>query len=411
MNTMKPILQKVISGVLGDASRFPLQHRILNATNALTAIILMIAVVMNSSVGLSIWISATCLLFAILCGVLWYQGRMRLMCKQVVPFTISLILIMEPIIYFMGGGSDGGILYYMSLSIMASILIIEPHQRIRVTGLFLFEITAQLMLESVYPDLVIPYPSSTARVGDILSSMLLASFGYALGTIIIFDNFRAFKGRLVAEKRRTDKLLRSSMPKNIASQLLTGSRMLQESHADVSVMFAEIVNFSQLVSSHDPRHLIPALDTLFSRFDSMVTKLNLEKVKSVGEVYMVVAGIPGTRRDHGDACCELAEQMLAVTRSQTLAGAPIALRIGIHTGPVTAGVIGKLRMHYDLWGSTVNIAARLQTICEPGFILVSDTTNTILGKDWNTKSLGLTDIRGVGLLRTYSVLPKSASLA
>jgi class 3 adenylate cyclase len=179
------------------------------------------------------------------------------------------------------------------------------------------------------------------------------------------------------ERERAERLLRNVLPDAIAQRLgdmpTEGAAYIADGLDDVAVLFADIVGFTEQAGRIPPNELVATLDDLFARFDAIADQFGLEKIKTVGDEYMAVAGAPDPTADTALAAAEMGlaiDEELAGLRWPT--GDPIAVRVGIATGPAVAGVIGRRKFAYDLWGDTVNLASRLESNSEPGRILVSE---------------------------------------
>ncbi len=191
------------------------------------------------------------------------------------------------------------------------------------------------------------------------------------------------------QQEQTERLLLNILPSPIAERLKFQENTIADSFAEVTVLFADIVNFPEIASQTSPTELVKLLNKIFSLFDQLADQYQLEKIKTIGDAYMVVGGLPIPREDHAEAIAEMALDMQAlISKFQTLDGEPFRLRIGINTGPVVAGVIGIKKFIYDLWGDTVNIASRMESHGITGGIQVTDTTYQILqGKYLNSVEL------------------------
>jgi len=175
------------------------------------------------------------------------------------------------------------------------------------------------------------------------------------------------------------------------------------------VLFADITRFTQRAAGQPPQQLLRFLDALFSRFDALADRHGVEKIKTIGDAYMVASGVPGARADQADALAHMALDMMAVARELSSADADLNLRIGIASGPLVAGVMGKKRQIYDLWGDTVNLASRLESHGIEGEIQVDAATYRLLKPRFTLVTRGQVAIKGKGLLTTY--LLKSARRA
>jgi class 3 adenylate cyclase len=181
--------------------------------------------------------------------------------------------------------------------------------------------------------------------------------------------------QLQAEQKKSERLLLNILPKSIADRMKDGETTIADSHPDVTVMLADLVGFTTLSAHVGPEQVVQLLNEIFSAFDLLAAKHGLEKIKTIGDAYMVAGGISLPRPDHAEASAELALEMQAENeRLNHEYDTSVRLRIGICTGPVVAGVIGRGRFAYDLWGETVNIACRLESNGESGKIQIAEST-------------------------------------
>jgi adenylate cyclase len=211
-----------------------------------------------------------------------------------------------------------------------------------------------------------------------------------------------YQQSLVAEKERSERVLLNILPTSIARRLQDQTDPIADAFPDASVLFADIVGFTRLTAATSPSELVRQLDLLFGEFDRLVEVHGLEKIKTVGDAYMVAGSIPEADAGHVQAMAKLAMEMLAAARRFSVAeGVDLQLRIGLHTGPVVAGVIGKKRFLYDIWGDTVNVAARLESQGIAGRVQVSDEVRNRLGAEWPIDDRGIIEIRGRGPMHTW----------
>lgn len=203
-------------------------------------------------------------------------------------------------------------------------------------------------------------------------------------------------------QKQTDTLLLKILPSPIADRLKLGQETIADSFAEVTVLFADIVNFTQLSATIPPQELVALLNEIFSEFDRLAEKHGLEKIKTIGDAYMVVGGLPFPREDHAVAVAEMALDMLKeIANFRSHHHQPFTMRIGFHTGPVVAGVIGTKKFIYDLWGDTVNVASRMESHGLPGHIQVTETTYQVLRHQYLFKKRGQVEIKGRGQMATY----------
>jgi len=209
----------------------------------------------------------------------------------------------------------------------------------------------------------------------------------------------------IAELKGFERLLLNILPRSIALRLKEGERIIADSLSEVTVLFADLVGFTRFADQVKPEVLVRMLNQVFSSFDELALRFGLEKVKTIGDAYMLVGGAPDPRKDHAEAVAEMALAMLAVlAQFNKEACKDLRMRIGMHTGPVVAGVIGSQKYAYDLWGSTVNTASRMESSGMPGRIHVSEATYSRLHQRYNLEERGLIMVKGIGEIRTYFLL-------
>ncbi|MEO0410108.1 MAG: adenylate/guanylate cyclase domain-containing protein [Cyanobacteria bacterium P01_A01_bin.135] len=214
------------------------------------------------------------------------------------------------------------------------------------------------------------------------------------------------------ERRKSEQLLLNILPPPIAARLKSGQREIADGFADATVLFADLVNFTQLAEAKSPQELVVLLNQIFSAFDQLTEKYRLEKIKTIGDSYMAVGGLPMQRPDHAEAIAELALSMIQeVKRFNRVTGEQVEIRIGINTGPVTAGVIGTKKFIYDLWGDTVNIASRMESHGLVDTIQVSEATYERLRHRYWFRPRPNVPVKGKGTMTTYLLMGRSTPTA
>jgi class 3 adenylate cyclase len=212
-------------------------------------------------------------------------------------------------------------------------------------------------------------------------------------------------GELTREKQTSERLLLNVLPAPVADRLKTGEHLIVDRFDAVSVLFADIVGFTTLSSRTTPEALVTMLNELFSTFDGLAERHGLEKIKTIGDAYMVVAGVPQPVADHATAITHMALDMIASIEAYARRNAsPLTIRVGIHTGSVVAGVIGTKKFIYDLWGDTVNTASRMESHGVPGRIHVSEATYLLLAGSFDFEPRAPIEVKGKGTMQTYLVI-------
>jgi class 3 adenylate cyclase len=207
---------------------------------------------------------------------------------------------------------------------------------------------------------------------------------------------------LANEQKKSEALLLNILPASIAERLKKHPHTIADAFDETSILFADIVGFTILSERIPPEELVTILNELFSMFDDLTEKHGLEKIKTIGDAYMVVAGLPKRRHDHAEAIAAMALDMRqAMAEYNTTSDNSLQIRIGIHSGPVVAGVIGKKKFAYDLWGDAVNTAARMESHGIPGEIQVTQATYELLKDKFAFEERGSIDVKGKGPMQVY----------
>ncbi len=208
--------------------------------------------------------------------------------------------------------------------------------------------------------------------------------------------------RLLAEERaRSEVLIANMLPAPIAERLRDHSTVIAEYHPDVTVLFADIVHFTPYAAANSPETVVGLLNRVFSKFDQLVEVAGIEKIKTVGDAYMAVGGVPIFRPDHLEATVDFGLQMI-----KAAAEFDVEIRVGIHSGDAMAGVIGTKKYLYDLWGSTVNTASRMESTGIPGKIQVTEAEAARLCEKYMLEERGSIEVKGIGMTRTFFVVDK-----
>ncbi len=210
---------------------------------------------------------------------------------------------------------------------------------------------------------------------------------------------------LEEEKARSQALLLNILPQQIVDRLEAGETVIADRFPQVTVLFSDLVGFTEISSKLDAQVVVSELNALFSRFDALCEGFGVEKIKTIGDAYLAVGGLPGTDPDHVRAVAGLALEMVDAIRVPAATEGPgWRIRIGIHTGPAVAGVIGTRKFVYDVWGDTVNVASRLEASAEPNRIHVSQAVAQGLRGSFDLESRGTVDLKGKGETSSYVLL-------
>jgi len=215
------------------------------------------------------------------------------------------------------------------------------------------------------------------------------------------------KELLEVEQLKTEKLMLNILPRPIADRLKRGEKNISGSYPDVTILFSDLVGFTKMSSQTSATDLVKLLNDLFTRFDKRADALGVEKIKTIGDAYMAVAGLPIPRPDHAQLCAELALGMFDDLKAFNQEnGKELDMRIGLNSGPVVAGVIGYTKFSYDLWGNTVNTASRMESTSKPGRVQVSPATYEAIKNDFVVEDGGLMECKGLGEILTHLLVSK-----
>jgi adenylate cyclase len=239
-----------------------------------------------------------------------------------------------------------------------------------------------------------PWMITSCHVSVVIGILLISS--------VFVQSIARAEQHLSAANSVLESLLSNMLPASIAERLRREGKTFADGYAECSVLFVDIVGFTELTRRLDPHALVRLLDEIFSRFDELTDKLGLEKIKTIGDAYMVAAGLPVERPDHAHACVELAMAIRAVIKEY----AGLKVRIGINSGNVVAGIIGKRRFIYDLWGDTVNIASRMESQGLADEIQISKRTAELIADKFETTERGFIQIKGGSQVPVFLVAGK-----
>ncbi|MFB2891926.1 adenylate/guanylate cyclase domain-containing protein [Aerosakkonemataceae cyanobacterium BLCC-F50] len=266
-------------------------------------------------------------------------------------------------------------------------------------------------LVPVFTPLLAVVAAAVVSIGQVLWQNLMLSYrqleDYARN---LEEKVEARTQELFLEKERSEKLLLNILPKSIAEKLKTNQSSIAEYFEEATILFSDIVGFTQVSSQISPIELVELLNQMFSLFDRLTEKYNLEKIKTIGDAYMVVGGLPIPQENHVQLVAEMAlEMQLKMQELQNYSENSFQIRVGIHCGPVVAGVIGTKKFVYDLWGDTVNVASRMESTGTPGKIHVSSSIYEKLKEEFIFEKRDIITVKGKGEMQTYWLIGKGAN--
>jgi adenylate cyclase len=274
---------------------------------------------------------------------------------------------------------------------LAALMIFGRREALAWFGVFVFTV----IWSAAVPNFIEPTYDAPTSVSDIAQSLI--GVGVVIMAITLY--FVRQRDRF---QQQSDDLLHNILPDAIVARLKDDRSMIVDDFPESTVLFADVVGFTPMSAGMSPPELVGLLNSLFTKFDEFVGDLGLEKTKTVGDEYMVAAGVPLPRPDHAEVIAELALRIRDHVAREDVDGHHIELRIGINSGPVVAGIIGTHKFSYDLWGDTVNTASRMQSEGIPGQIQVSSATEILLrGTGFVCEPRGIISVKGKGDMETF----------
>lgn len=323
-------------------------------------------------------------------------------------FTQLVMLLVMP--FFMqwvigGFEASSGIAIWAILSPVGALLILGYRQSLPWFALFVGLVGVSWLMNSTFAANALPIP---ARLKDLYFAMNLLGTATILYSVMSY--FQSQKelvmGTLAEEQIKTDNLLLNVLPASVANKLKNNDFDTARNHEAVTIMFADMVNFTEISADMTATALINLLNQVFTRFDDLTEKYGIEKIKTIGDSYMVVSGAPEPRADHAEVIVQMAldiEEILAEISASS--GKDLKMRIGINSGPVVSGVIGSHKFSYDLWGDTVNVASRMEQTGVPGKIQVTKAVYQLLKHKYQFEKRGEIEVKGKGKVTTYFLKP------
>jgi adenylate cyclase len=327
--------------------------------------------------------------------ILWWTHQF----DRYVVALIASGLVYVPVVTVIGGGvtgSSAGLVWAFLIPAYA-VMALGPR---RATPWFV-----AFLLTLVIITIVDPWARDSFGGASYEARLLGTMMNAAMPLTILFVLLRWTDTRRRAAEARSEELLTNAIPSAIAARLKRGQEHIAEVYPETTVLFSDIAGFTAWVGQTDPDRVVSLLDDLFTRFDRVAADCGIEKIKTIGDAYMAVAGAPQAQSGHAEVALRAARDMLAAAAEwRQDAGVDLQVRIGLASGSVVGGVIGQRRILFDLWGDTVNTAARMQSSGVPGRIQLSAATRDRL-QDTSRFEERTLDIKGLGVVSGYLVSP------
>ncbi|MEI8362805.1 MAG: adenylate/guanylate cyclase domain-containing protein [Betaproteobacteria bacterium] len=329
--------------------------------------------------------------------------------KRYEYFTFTQLVMLLVMPFFMqwaigGFAASSGVAIWAILSPVGALMILGTRQSTPWFLLFIGLAFISWKLNHYFSGNAMPIPSNVKDAFFLMNITGTASILYG-----VLRYFQAQKERVMValelEQARSDKLLLNILPATIAERLKSNDMRIADHYNSVTVLFADLVNFTQISEKMPPLQLIDLLSQVFLKFDQLAAKYQVEKIKTIGDAYMVISGAPVICDNHAHLIAEMALEMKSALDEVAInIGIDLHMRIGINTGPVVAGVIGSSKFSYDLWGDTVNMASRMEDTCMTDAIQVTQATQKILQSSYVFSERAAVEVKGKGLVDTFILL-------
>jgi guanylate cyclase len=342
------------------------------------------------------WIAALPLAFVLTVGgALAVSHATRNHYILVYAQIICIIAITSIIQWSIGGVFDSGFVLIWALLGPIGAMMFFPSRQ---ASLWFLIFLANLAVTIVFDDF---FASRGPGVTDAVR-LLFFGMNLGIGSLVIFVFSAYYVTTARAERAKSERLLLNVLPKEIAPALKAGQGTIARYYESASVLFADVVGSTPLFTDLEPAEAVAWLNEVFTMFDRLVENRGLEKIRTIGDNYMVAAGVPVPRVDHAQALAHLALDMLdGLSVLPARNGRRLAFRIGINSGPLVAGVIGQSKFHYDVYGDTVNTASRMESQGEPGAVHISETTYELIKEEFDCNPRGEIEVKGKGGMTTW----------
>ncbi len=388
--------------LLGAADRVPLKVRVLNAYLLLAMVIGILGAITDSLSNMHPGMVFMVLSYTFLEGLFYYCFRVR---GRLLEYQVPALVLMSTFLvpYWLAyDGSYGSAPYLFFLPALLPVWVARGWQRVTMLVVYISVAVSLFCVEYFFPDLVQRTMFDEGqRVLDLVSTHALVFIALVALTVVLAGAYDDARELVEAERRRADQLLLNVMPATILAELKRRNQEIARYHEAVSVLFADIVGFTSFAAQREPDQVVAMLNRLFTRFDQICTVHGLEKIKIIGDRYMAAAGVPEEQADHAIVTCRAALAMRQVIQQEPELSSGLQIRIGIHSGPVVAGILHATRLAYDLWGDAVNVASRMESGSEAGRIRISDATRLLLGDRFLCEAGGTSQVKGKGQMTIW----------
>jgi adenylate cyclase len=345
---------------------------------------------------------------ATVAGLLWLVRTKRFSGFRLSQLLLMLLLPCLLQVTLGGFVPSSGVVLWAAFAPIGALMLLGVRESVPWFIAYALMLVALGLVDQRLPSGGAPIPASVVVTFFVMNLAGVSLTIYAIVSYFVRERDEAHAA-LELEQERSERLLLNVLPQAIADRLKASPDAIAEHYDEVTVLFADLVGFTARTEQTGPRELVAFLDELFTTFDRLADEQGLEKIKTIGDAYMVAGGLPEPRSDHAEAIAEMALAMREHLPAITMPGGrdgtvQLSLRIGIDSGPVVAGVIGRRKFIYDLWGDTVNTASRMESHGVPDAIQVTPRTHALLRDRYAFRSRGRIDVKGKGEMEVYLLL-------
>jgi len=379
---MNRTLIRLFYVLIGSPARSSLEHRLFNTISLINGVANLSGAFSNLFINNSYFLFALNFITGLLFCLFYFLSRVHNI-YHILYWPFILLIVGFLFINILGNsGSTGGAHYYFIPSLVIAVILSRSAKTTLLAFLLNGIATAAIfIIETYYPGWIVPYRNNAERIFDVAGQYFFVQIFTGGLVLILARNF-------YNERDKSEKLLKNILPETIAEELKHDNKVKPLHYESVTVLFTDFSEFTKIAERMDPEALVAELDACFTLFDEIIKRFRLEKIKTIGDSYMSAGGIPDPRPGHAVntvlAALEIRNEMERLKEKRSREGQPFwTLRIGIHTGPLVAGVIGQNKFAYDVWGDTVNVASRMESSGIPGQINISGATYELI-KDFFT---------------------------
>ena len=405
---MSNFISNTFNTLAGDHRRYSLEHRLFNSISLLNAVTNIAGAFTVFDASQAKFLVPLQLITGVVFFGIYYGSRIRHAYRRLYwPFVLTILCFLL-LNSAANSGSMGGAHYYLIPAlVIATILSDRPRRTVAAFAIFGVATLGLLLVEQVHPEWIAPVQGQRARFYDIAVNLVFVEAFTGILVMVLTRN-------LNQERAESDRLLHNILPDRIARELRTSDHVEPLFYESATVLFTDFVGFTRIAERMTPQELIGELDSCFRHIDEIVARHGLEKIKTIGDSYMAVGGIPEPNGTHAIDCVraalEIQESIGRMRAEREAAGKPYwDLRLGMHTGPLVAGVIGHHKFAYDVWGDTVNTASRLESAGVAGRVNISAATQGLVKDLFECEYRGQIPAKNKGEIAMYfvnGVLPK-----